>query len=388
MSFRRIIFWSHLATGCVAGLFVLLMSVTGILLMYEHHLPLAILDSVEVEAPEGAARMTVDELVQTEAVQEAGTNRVSLAFDNRENAPVILQAGRSDAVLLNPFTGTPIENPALSTEDFMHTMMGIHRWLGAEGEARSTARAVTGAANLAFLFLVISGLYLWFPKAMRWTFFKLNLFFRGSYPNAKARDYNWHHVFGFWALIPLFFIVISGVMISYPWASQLIYAAWGEDMPQRGGPPPSGGNGPEAAVTEESVIELMSLQAAVDAAIAEYDGDWKRMSISLPSEPDAETVSLTRDFGNRITPQQRTNLTFDRSAGEITQVREYAENSPALKTRMFLRFIHTGERYGVIGSTIAGIASLAACFLVWTGMALSWRRLVLPAWRRRKAKKA
>ena len=55
---------------------------------------------------------------------------------------------------------------------------------------------------------------------------------------------------------------------------------------------------------------------------------------------------------------------------------------------MFLRFIHTGERYGVIGSTIAGIASLAASFLVWTGMALSWRRLVLPAWRRRKAKKA
>ena len=169
MSFRRIIFWSHLATGCVAGLFVLLMSVTGILLMYEHHLPLAILDGVEVEAPEGAARMTVDELIQTEVVQAAGTNRVSLAFDNRENAPVILQAGRSDAVLLNPFTGTPIENPALSTEDFMHTMMGIHRWLGAEGEARSTARAVTGAANLAFLFLVISGLYLWFPKAMRWT---------------------------------------------------------------------------------------------------------------------------------------------------------------------------------------------------------------------------
>jgi uncharacterized iron-regulated membrane protein len=364
------------------------MSVTGILLMYEHHLPLAILDSVEVEAPEGTTRMTVDELVQTEAVQAAGTNRVSLAFDNRENAPVILRAGRSDAVLLDPFTGTPIENPALSTEDFMHTMMGIHRWLGAEGEARSTARAVTGAANLAFLFLVISGLYLWFPKAMRWTFFKLNLFFRGSYPNAKARDYNWHHVFGFWALIPLFFIVISGVMISYPWASQLIYAAWGEDMPQRGGPPPSGGNGPDTAETEETVIELMSLQAAVDAAIAEYDGDWKRMSISLPSEPNAETVSLTRDFGNRITPQQRTNLTFDRSAGEITQVREYAENSPALKTRMFLRFIHTGERYGVIGSTIAGIASLAACFLVWTGLALSWRRLVLPAWRRRKAKKA
>lgn len=385
MSFRRIIFWSHLATGCVAGLFVLLMSVTGVLLMYEHHILLATMDSVSVDAPEGAEPLTVDQLIATEAVQGAGDRGVSLTFENRENAPVMVRQGRSTSFTIDPYTGDLVENPAWQVNDFFHFIMEIHRWLGAEGDARSTARAITGAANLAFLFLVISGLYLWFPKAIRWTFFKLNLFFRGSYPNAKARDYNWHHVFGFWSLIPLFFIVISGVMISYPWASQLIYAAWGEEMPQRGGPPEA--DEPDASEMVEP-SDLATLQAALDAAKSEGDREWRRIAVSLPSDPNATEISVTRDFGNRITPQQRTNLTFDRVAGEISSVREYADNSPAMKTRMFLRFIHTGERYGFIGSTIAGLASLAACFLVWTGMALSWRRLVLPAWRRRKAKKA
>ena len=35
MTFRKILFWFHLCTGVVAGIVVLIMSVTGVLLMYE-----------------------------------------------------------------------------------------------------------------------------------------------------------------------------------------------------------------------------------------------------------------------------------------------------------------------------------------------------------------
>ena len=37
---------------------------------------------------------------------------------------------------------------------------------------------------------------------------------------------------------------------------------------------------------------------------------------------------------------------------------------------------------GVAGQTIAAVASLAACFLAYTGLALAWRRLILPLYRR------
>jgi uncharacterized iron-regulated membrane protein len=48
----------------------------------------------------------------------------------------------------------------------------------------------------------------------------------------------------------------------------------------------------------------------------------------------------------------------------------------------WLRFIHTGEAFGVAGQTIAGLASLGGVMLAWTGVALALRRF--GAWRRRR----
>ena len=47
--------------------------------------------------------------------------------------------------------------------DAMHVIEDWHRWLG----SRDVGRPYTGACNLAFLGLAISGLYLWWPR--RWT---------------------------------------------------------------------------------------------------------------------------------------------------------------------------------------------------------------------------
>ena len=60
----------------------------------------------------------------------------------------------------------------------------------------------------------------------------------------KARDFNRHNVIGFWGAIPLFLIVLSGVVISYPWASDLVYSLAGENPPPpHGGGPGGGGPG-------------------------------------------------------------------------------------------------------------------------------------------------
>jgi uncharacterized iron-regulated membrane protein len=48
--------------------------------------------------------------------------------------------------------------------------------------------------------------------------------------------------------------------------------------------------------------------------------------------------------------------------------------------------VHTGEYYGLIGQTIAMIVSAGAVVLVWTGLALTWRRFT--AWRRRSPRAA
>jgi uncharacterized iron-regulated membrane protein len=39
-----------------------------------------------------------------------------------------------------------------------------------------------------------------------------------------------------------------------------------------------------------------------------------------------------------------------------------------------MRFAHTGEVLGIAGQTIAGLVSAGAVVMVWTGLALTWRR--------------
>jgi len=51
-------------------------------------------------------------------------------------------------------------------------------------------------------------------------------------------------------------------------------------------------------------------------------------------------------------------------------------------TLPIIRFLHTGEVLGLAGQALAGLASLAGCLLVWSRLALAWRRLIRPLLRR------
>ena len=115
---------------------------------------------------------------------------------------------------------------------------------GREGEGRTTAKAITGACNLSFLLLVISGPFLWLPK--QWTrqhLAPITWFRRGL--SGKARDFNWHNVIGLWCAVPLFFVVLTAVPMSYTWANDLIYRMTGSEIPTAARAGGRGGGGPE-----------------------------------------------------------------------------------------------------------------------------------------------
>jgi uncharacterized iron-regulated membrane protein len=76
-------------------------------------------------------------------------------------------------------------------------------------------------------------------------------------------------------------------------------------------------------------------------------------------------------------------LTLDATTGRALQREAYAGYTPARKVRTWLRFLHTGEALGWAGQLVAGLASLGATVLVWTGVSLAMRRLW--RWRRRRS---
>lgn len=375
MSFKRIIFWAHLVVGVAFGLVILLMSATGVVLTYERQI-ISYMESRAVEKPADAQLLSVDELA-TAVLTNGGQPGNSLVLPRQDGAPATLSVSRRENHLLNPYTGERIDNAAEGTKSFFGTVTALHRWFALTGENRSLGRAVTGAANLGFLFILVSGIYLWWPKKWTWRIVKLNLFFRRNLPTAKARDYNWHHVFGIWSLVPLFAVVVSGVVISYPWASNMVAAVFGPVSPAATGQAAS----EERQGQNRAQGEAVSLQAIADT-LKQAQPDWQTLSVKLPNGQAARVV-MTVDTGNGTQLSRQTTYTVSRVSGEVLGV-SGAEDQPAgRRARVFLRFLHTGEVYGFIGQTLAGLASLASVFLFYTGFALAYRRLIQPLFRRR-----
>lgn len=374
---RRVIFWCHLVAGATAGVVILIMSVTGVLLAYQRQIERwADTRDYTVTRPGiDAARLPLETLLaKAREGQTAAPTAVTLYSDASEPATVSFGGGRN--LFVNPYTGEMLGEGAPRVRAFFRTMTDWHRWLGASGENRAVARAVTGASNLLFLFIVISGFYLWWPN--KWTRNSLRaiMWFRRT-QGARARDFNWHNVVGFWSALPLFVVVLSGVVISYTWASNLVYRLAGEEPPaqqQRGGPPQQQPNANAPAVP------LEGLDALLVRAERQVEG-WRSITMQLPSKTDAP-VAFAIDRGNGGQPQLRSQLTLERASGEVVRWEPYSNNTLGRRLRSWLRFAHTGEVYGLVGQTIAALVSAGGALLVYTGLSLALRRMF--AWLSRR----
>ena len=371
---RLLIFWMHLIAGVAAGVVVLIMSITGVALTYEKQmLEWADRGAWTAPSPADARHLPPETLLAKAAAAQPGLAPTGVTLRANAAAPATVTLQGNKSLLINPYTGTIIGEPPAGLRSFFRTMTVWHRYLALAGASRSTGKAITGAANLAFLFIVLSGIYLWFPRVWSWLQFKNVLWFRRGLP-AKGRDFNWHNVIGFWSAVPLAVVVAGAVPISYPWASNLVYRLAGDRPPTAAAPP--------AAATPEPV-SASGLNAAWSRAQAQVPA-WRTMTVRLSA--DSRPLALTVDQGYGGQPQKRETLTIDRATVDIAKAETFADLSPGRRARSWLRFAHTGEFYGLAGQTLAGIVSAGGVVLVYTGLALACRRFM--SWLRRRGQQA
>ena len=402
--FRAVLFWAHLVTGAVAGVVILIMSVTGVVLTYEKQMLVwADRRQFAPAPPTAAGRMLPPATLLTAgSAATAGAAPTGLTMRSDPSAPatVTFEGGRS--LLVDPQTAASLGEPSPRLRAFFRSTTNWHRWLALEGTSRGTGRAITGAANLGFLFVVLSGVYLWCPRVWTRLQFTQVLWFRGGL-SPKARDFNWHNVIGSWSAVPLAIVVAGAVPISYSWAGNLVYRIAGEAPPasppqaaRAGGPGGAGGpgasgrsggagreRGREAGRNEPWAVDVSGLDAAWAAAQRQVPA-WRSMSVRLGGSPTSPLViSLDEGYGGQ--PQLRRTLTIDRVSGAVVKAETFDDLGPGRRARSWLRFAHTGEYYGLTGQTIAGLVSAGGAVLVYTGIALALRRLW--AWRRRLAQR-
>jgi uncharacterized iron-regulated membrane protein len=387
-TFRSLLFWAHLVCGVVAGVVILLMSVTGVALTYEKQM----LEWADARAhswvppSNGARPLPPETLLAAVVAAQPGAAPTGVTRRADAAAPVTVTLEGNRALLVHPYTGAVLGEPAPGLRAFFRTTTNWHRWLALEGASRATGRLVTGVSNLLFLFIVVSGIYLWVPRLWTRLQFAQVLWFRRGL-SAKARDFNWHNVIGIWSALPLAIVVAGAVPISFPWASDLVYRMVGDAPP----PAPARPAAPRAEGTAgrgrgergpAAPVSYAGLDAAWAAAEAQVPG-WRAISTRLAG-PATAPFTLTVDAGYGGQPQKRGTLTVDRATGAVRAWETFDQLSPGRRARSWLRFAHTGEYYGLTGQTIAGLVSAGGAVLVYTGIALAWRRF--RAWTQRRAR--
>lgn len=415
--FRKTIFWIHLAFGIVSGLIIAALCATGAALAFEHEIVAwAERDVTRVSPPSPDSEpIEIDELLTHAKEQldpEAAATLTAIVTQKDPNSVWKVQLGRRDFRYINPYTGELFETPATATRQFFRTMFAWHRWLTTSQEHRSTGKAITGIANLCFIGLGLTGLYLWFPKIWKWRFLRSALLLKLS-AQGKTRDFNWHNVFGFWALIPILIMAITGTVFSYGWARTLatdllgpslsrspveqtletdaslrgrpmsleqryqISRTWNKDWESisvpassgrhgRGGPASHGGSG------HSHGSQARAENSGTGHAHGHSGHSHGRGSARRGGAGGMQPFSIT--IAGDWFPLSPSRILIHPRSGEILGEDRSSEWPLNAKLRSSIKAIHTGEAGLLPGKIIAFLGCFAGLVLVYSGFALSYRR--------------
>lgn len=344
---------------------IIFFSVTGALIAYErpvlraadHHF-------YPPPAPAGDTRIPLVSLI-------AGVPGIpeSLTIYSEPARPVEVQTKSHDLYLIDPYSGT-VHGPASPhLRAFFSEVTALHRWFGLSNASHASATAVKGAVVLLFLLVLVTGPILWIPK--RWSRRAVT---GGILPRfaaqSRARNYNWHRVTGFWVGPPLTIIVITGIVMAYPWANAVLFRIAGNPGPAR----PGGGTvrGRESPTESPKAVLPGRLDEAFAQATNGIDG-WRSASLWLAHRQTGLAFAVDRSEGGH--PEKSELITLDPLSLRVVHKEPFAALSRGQRWRRWVRFIHTGEAGGWWGEGLALISALGAVVLAVTGLALSYDRL-------------
>jgi len=359
----------HLITALAAGVVIFIMSLTGALLSFEKNIiEFAERDARMVAADAGSQQLSPQAVIDKLREQMPEAKPSSMLISDEPGAAWVFSLGRDGIVFVDPYTGSITGNENKKVRAIMSEFRSWHRWLAMTGDNRPIGKAVTGVSNLIFLFLAISGIYIWMPRKINWRSVKPVLWFRRGL-RGKPRNFNWHNVIGFWTSLLLIVFTATAAVISYQWAGNLIYTITGNEIPERR----------EQEPKKEKPYEFPEQIDAAWAAARERTPNARSISLKLPVDDGAATFTI--DEGIYWNIFGRSNLTVETETGSVKKWEPYAEQNSARQLRTWSRFTHTGESGGIIGQIIGFIACIGGAFLVWTGFSLAFRRFF--RWRKR-----
>jgi len=423
--FRRI----HLYLGLVSGLFMVMVCLTGTILVFEDELEHAFHPERYTVAPAGA-RLSLAQLAaavrttkpkakitsfkvyadpaRSVEIGLAGGGRPGegdgagkrgergpqatageptqqlAATSNPERGPRGKQAGASQGegkpggpgdkggkggkgggggprLYVNPYTGA-ILGEVNPRESFFHFVEQIHRGL----VAGRVGKTVMGINSIIFVFILLTGLVLWWPATRNALKQRLQVKWGSSW---KRLNHDFHIVLGFYTSLFLLVVALTGVGMAFDVVGKTINNLTHSPQ-QRPEPPTSADPAPGA--------QPLGADAALAAARQKAPAA-ESYAVQLPRDPSGSIQVGTLQAG-ALTERSTDDLYLDQYSGQVLKQQAYGQKPLGQRIRGLFKPIHTGAIFGWPTKVLAFIIAALGMTFPITGTILWWNRT-------RKAKK-
>lgn len=207
---RRALFQVHLCSGVAFGLYILMMSVTGSVLVYSNELFWAATPA-PILSKASSPRLTDDQLAAAARSLYPGYRVVKLgrAVNPDEAVDVWLRrGGESKQRLFDPRTGKDVGKMVPTGIWLIARLIDLHDNL----LAGPAGREVNGVGALALLLLAMTGLAIWWPGIETWH--RSLTLHRGV--GWRRSIWHLHSSIGFWSFAFIVVFGASGVYLSIP----------------------------------------------------------------------------------------------------------------------------------------------------------------------------
>jgi len=207
---RRALFQVHLWSGIAVGLYILMISLTGSVLVYRNELYRAATPEPIMSKGSGP-RLTDDQLTEAATRLYPGHRVVKVGRAQDLDQAVEVQLRRGNVIkkrLFDPRSGRDVGKSIPTGIRLVSELLDLHDNL-LTGE---TGRRVNGIGAIAVLVLATTGLVVWWPGINTWRR-SLSL-----HRGAGWRRLTWdlHSMIGFWSIGFTLVFAVSGVYLANP----------------------------------------------------------------------------------------------------------------------------------------------------------------------------
>lgn len=347
MQVRKVIQKIHLYLSLLAGIFIVVLSLTGSVLVFKSEL-------TRVMYPE-LFKVTQGERISYQEAQKFITSAYPKAQMQRiytPDEPVtggtylfwIAQGGKREYVYMDPGTGKLLGT--LDEKSFLNKLSNFHMYLMIQ---KYHGFEIVGYIGFIFTFILLSGVYLWWPGIKSWA----QGFIRKKASNPYMKKSNLHRLVGIYSTPVLLIIAITGAL--YPFSPQIL--GWFGT----GWTPPASKlvvqPKPEGRMPVDQLMQLAE-QTTPNSKVT---------LVLLPAKPDKHIdIRLTRSYDPGLGDTGNIKVWMDPYTGKVLEKWDPRTNNVFYQTWIYP--LHVGAFGGIVTQILWAIVGLLPSILMFTGV--------------------